>query len=219
MRVATLLQFAFACLLSIAAHASVIPQTYLSFTSDAGDPVGLGQSYYFAPPAGHLVVNTTAAPISGIGFFFDPGLGLPWSGGSFLSGASDTQLAVGQYDATSSASGQPHLDLYVEDRGAINPTGWFHIYDLTFDAIGLVQTLAVTFEQHSNGLAPALHGALLVNSTFDLPDSTAVPEPASWTLMLAGLLLIGFTANRKLNRSAHRQVRYAEYSRMRLAAM
>jgi hypothetical protein len=115
---------------------------------------------------------------------------------------------VGDFDDASSAPGHPGLSLYVEDRGATNPTGSFHIYDLTFDSIGLVRTLAVTFEQHSNGLAPALHGALLVNSTFDLPSTVDVPEPGTWTLMLAGLGLIGWSAKRNAKQGAYSQIKY-----------
>jgi hypothetical protein len=200
MKVAPLLHLVFASLLSVAAHASVVPQTYLSFTSDPGDPVGQGQSYFFTPSSGNLIVNTSPAPVSDISFFFDPGLGLQWSGGNFFGGASGTPLAIGQYDDASNAPGHPGLNLYVQNRSPSNPIGSFHIYDLTLDSIGSVQSLAVTFEQHDNGIAPALHGALLFNSTFDLPGAT-VPEPATWALMLGGLGLLGFTAGRKLNRS------------------
>ncbi|MGZ3236036.1 MAG: PEP-CTERM sorting domain-containing protein [Burkholderiaceae bacterium] len=211
MKVATLLQLVFVSLLSLSAQASVIPQTFFSLTSDPGDPVGLGQSYFFEPPATHFVVNTPDAPISNISFFVDPGLGFPSSGGFFSSGDVNTPLAVGQYDDASNAPGHPSLDMFVENRFPINPTGWFHIYDLTFTSIGSVQSLAMTFEQHSDGLVPALHGALLVNSTFDLPDTAAVPEPGTLALMFAGFGLLGFTARRKFDRNAKDSHKYSAY--------
>lgn len=209
MKVAALLQLVFASLLSLSAHASIIPQTSLTLTSDQGDPVGLGQSYFFESPSAHIIVNTPAGPISNLSFFVDPGLGFPFSGGFFSSGDVNTPLAVGQYDDASNAPGHPNLNMYVEGRFPTNPTGWFHIYDLTFDSIGLVQSLAMTFEQHSDGLVAALHGALLVNSTFDLPDATAVPEPGTLALMLAGLGLLGFTIKRKSDQSTQDQYRHS----------
>ncbi|HEY8102504.1 MAG TPA: PEP-CTERM sorting domain-containing protein [Burkholderiaceae bacterium] len=209
MKVATLLQLVLASLLSFGAHASVIPQTFLSLASDPGDPVGLGQSYFFEPPSAHFVVNTPAGPISNLSFFVDPGLGLPQSGGFFSSGDASTPLAIGQYDDASNAPGHPSLNMFVENRFPINPTGWFHIYDLTFTSIGAVQSLAMIFEQHSDGIIPALRGTFLFNSNFDLPEVVAVPEPATLALMFAGLGLIGLTIKRKSDRSAQGRYRYS----------
>ena len=198
MKTATILPLALASLISISAHASVLPQTFLSFSSDPGDSIGQGHSYFFTPPSGHLVVNTSPTPISSISFFYDPGLGFPWSGGFFSSGRPGTALTVGQYNNAqwngSSSNGEPGLNLYVENRGSNHTSGSFHIYDLTFNALGLVNSLAATFEQHSDGSAGALHGALWVNSLATVPVS--VPEPASYTLLLAGLALLSTVARK-----------------------
>lgn len=205
MKISTLLQLALASLISLSVHASPVPQTFLSFTSEPGDSIGQGNSDFFTPAEGNFVVNTSPVPITDISFFFDPGLGEPWSGGNFSSAGLGAPLAVGQYDDAqwngAAVAGHPGINLFIENHSSNSTIGSFHIYDLSFDANNLVQSFAVTFEQFSDGSSAALNGAFWYNSFATVPDPSVVPEPATYLLMLAGLGLVGFASRKKQNRS------------------
>jgi PEP-CTERM motif-containing protein len=107
---------------------------------------------------------------------------------------------VGQYDDAlwngGSVAGHPGLNLYVENHFSGNTAGSFRIYDLTFDSIGMVNSLAVTFDQYSDGNTAGLHGALWVNSLVDVPPAYTVAEPATYLLMFTGLGLLGFAVRK-----------------------
>lgn len=81
--------------------------------------------------------------------------------------------------------GHPGLDISFQNRGSNTLTGNFTITDVSFytDASNHLQiaTFNASFEQHSEGLTPALFGTF----TF---QSSAVPEPTA-----SGLVIIGGT--------------------------
>jgi hypothetical protein len=85
--------------------------------------------------------------------------------------------------------GHPGLDVTFQNRGSNTLTGNFTVKDLTYKTnplTGALQLLTfdATFEQHSEGLPPALFGEIKFNE-----PATAVPEPAS--LALFGLGTVG----------------------------
>lgn len=178
------------------------PQTFLSMRSDVGDVVGQGRAYYLpAPAAGHLVINTSANH-SDLSFWLDTSFSQaqplpPWTGDFGTAGRS-APLAIGQYDNAISpaTANSPYPGLNIS-YGSIHPSsaiGSFHIYDLGFDIYGNVDHLAMTFEQYANGTAAALHGMLWYNSDMALP---AVPEPATYAQLAAGLGLLGIGLRRR----------------------
>src|SRR5262249_59570023 len=82
--------------------------------------------------------------------------------------------------------GHPGLDVSFQNRGSNTLTGEFTITEVTFmtGPAGLeVETFAASFEQHSEGAAPALFG----DFTYDA-RITAVPEPGTFALALVRLL-------------------------------
>jgi hypothetical protein len=202
------LKFLFAaagfCAASIAAGAD--PQTYLSIKSDAGDPVGLGQTYFFSPPGGIFVINVNTEH-SSLSFSIDqPVLPPPpqWFG-NFSSSDPMTALAIGQYDGAESPgtpnSGHPGLGINYGSIQTGGKAGSFHIYDIAFTN-GVVDRLAVTFDQYSNGSSAGLHGALWYNSAVSL---AAVPEPETYATLLAGLGLLGIVNRRRMKKGAARR--------------
>jgi hypothetical protein len=79
--------------------------------------------------------------------------------------------------------GHPGLDISFQNRGSNTLTGNFTITDVTFGPGDVIETFAASFEQHSEGAAPALFG------TFTY-DANAVPEPSSYVLIFAGSTLL-----------------------------
>jgi hypothetical protein len=107
-------------------------------------------------------------------------LGVPLTPGTFYDNAQREAFAQ---------PGHPGLDVSFQNRGSNTLTGNFFIKDLTYTTnpvTGALQllTFGATFEQHSEGLAPALFGEIQFNEPL-----TTVPEPAS--LALSGLGTLG----------------------------
>ena len=99
--------------------------------------------------------------------------------------------------AAFASPGHPGLDVSFQNRGCNTLTGNFTIDDVTFLADpsapnGLkLNTFSASFEQHCEGAVPALFGTF----TFDARPA-AVPEPDTYTLIAAGLLLLGLIRRR-----------------------
>ena len=86
-------------------------------------------------------------------------------------------------DSAAATPGHPGLDVSFQNRGSNTLTGQFTIRDLTFsDDLATIATVVVDFEQHSEGLAPALFGHLEYNVA-GLPE----PSPLALLALLCGL--------------------------------
>jgi hypothetical protein len=140
----------------VAASAPAV--TALVLDSDTGDFIGQG-----------LLYDDEPAVVTGSG-----------TAGSLMMGASGWSLAFrgpdgaalvpGTYEdaqgAPFAAPGHPGLDIYGQGRGCNTLTGRFQVLEgPTFDGTGNATAFAVDFEQHCEGGAPALRGALRLNST------------------------------------------------------
>ena len=181
-------------------------ETYLAIQSDPGDPIGLGESYYFdlsdhnffcglypgtsplpvgpVPNYQLVVVNVLSKPpVTPLKNFwtFD-----------FSSVYVSPTLTIGDYpDAEAYPYQSPgHPSLNLETDNGSNPLqlfdliGSFHVYQADFTNPSDPH-FAVDFEIHDNGGTPALRGQLRVDSDY------VVPEPTTATLLLLGMLGCG----------------------------
>jgi len=140
-------------------------QNILYYSSQPGDYIGQGQEVRFTGADGSFSVNTYSNAIRTN--FITPG----WTHSWFLNiGTADgAVLQAGAYEAAQRfpSAGHPQLDFWGDGRGCNTLTGRFDVLEIVRDASGAVTQLAVNWEQHCNGIVPALFGQIRYNS--DVP--------------------------------------------------
>ena len=149
----------------------------LTMTSDAGDYIGQGRSYSFSTTSGNLFFARSSQAGSDILVTVrpDPVDTTFWS----LEFAAPTgqQLVPGTYTgaqrATSRDPGAPGLDVNGDGRGCSRVTGSFTVLDAVYEPSGYVDSFHAVFEQHCDGLAPALRGEVQVTNPPPPPPISA----------------------------------------------
>ncbi|HWM71115.1 MAG TPA: hypothetical protein VNO35_31395 [Steroidobacteraceae bacterium] len=140
-------------------------QNILYYLSQPGDWIGQGQEVRFTGADGSFSMNSYSNAVRAD--FITPG----WTHSWFLNiGTADySVLQAGAYESAQRApsAGHPQLDFYGDGRGCNDLTGRFDVLEIVRDASGAVTQLAVNWEQHCNGIVPALLGQIRYNS--DVP--------------------------------------------------
>ena len=139
-------------------------QNILYYSSQPGDFLGLGAEVTFTGADGTFSV---AAATSSLGARFNtPDFSHFWS--LALATGDSTALQVGAYEnAARFVTGHPALDFTGDGRGCNTVTGRFDVLEIVRDATGAVTQLAVNWEEHCDGMVPALFGQYRLNS--DVP--------------------------------------------------
>jgi hypothetical protein len=171
------------------------PSAHLILQSEPGDPIGGGGTFdltytpenstFFAAEALLLIGPSPSALFFGLGsitpdntslsmFFETAGLGIPIEPGFYP----DATRAFASPD-------HPGFSIGFRNVGCGSLTGEFTIDHLTFSAGPTIETFGVRFEQHCDGIEPALFG------TFEYAASTDVRVAAPPTLALLGSALAG----------------------------
>jgi hypothetical protein len=150
--------------------------TFLYVNSDAGDSIGLGIERLFTSTDSDLVgwlapeyqgrwfhgliVRGDYAPWWVVDFTAPPGLTL--SAGSYVD-------VVAAQRSLSYSSDRPGLSISSDGRACSEVTGGFDVDELSFWPNGDLRVFQVTFEQHCEGWAPALHGRFRLETPEPLP--------------------------------------------------
>jgi len=161
--------------LSLGAAAASAQSTALWIQSEPGDYIGQGQTnLYQAPP------TTVSVWRRDWDQSIDVSFGDWWLS---LAARGNQPLATGAYEmaARSSFRGtSAGLDFSGQGRGCNTVQGRFSVLEVAYDSGGSVTKLAVNFEEHCEGLAPALYGELRVNSSIPLtlqkPPQSTTPD-------------------------------------------
>ncbi|HVX59780.1 MAG TPA: Ig-like domain-containing protein [Pirellulales bacterium] len=138
--------------------------TSLSMVSDPGDYVGQGKTYNFDTTTGSFSVThyTQATSYQNMLTFYYSGYN-EWWDLSFIA-PQHALLVPGVYDnatrAPFEAYSDPGLDVNGDGRGSNTLIGSFTVLQAVYDAAGNVLSFDATFEQHSEGAVPALHGEI-----------------------------------------------------------
>jgi VCBS repeat-containing protein len=136
--------------------------TSLTMVSEPGDYIGQGQTYSYTPATGTFYANRN----------FDNGVSIFYAGGGHnwhldFAAPFSAALTPGFYaNATRwpfQDASVPGLDVSGDGRGSNTLTGNFTVTEAVYAADGDVLRFAATFEQHSEGIAPALTGTININ--------------------------------------------------------
>jgi hypothetical protein len=145
---------------------------FVNLQSDSGDYIGGGQTYTYNQANAKMVVSATGGYLS-VRIDGDQ----TWSG-DFQVPNSLNQLQVGRYDNLQrypfNDPEKGGLNWSGEGRGSNTLTGWFAIDSVTY-VNGVLTTIDLRFEQHSEGASPALHGQIHWESN----DPTTPPGPVT----------------------------------------
>lgn len=144
-----------------AARAAVTPVSSAFFDSQTGDYIGGGLAYTFP--------TVTYGGLRGGYPTFSVSNGNGDNFQVWLAGVAGTgPLVPGTYEDAQRfdfrAAGVPGLDVFGDGRGCNTVAGRFVVYDATYDSAGNVLSFAAAFEDHCEGGAAALFGALAYNS-------------------------------------------------------
>lgn len=138
--------------------------TLLSYDSPAGDYIGGGQSRFYTAEQGEFSLNYNAASPNYIGFNYN---GSDWWGLDLVA-ASGESIAVGIYEGARRYPFQsptlPGLSFTGSGRGCNQSIGMFEIIELVIDGDGVIERLAVNFEQSCELTMPTLKGQARYNS-------------------------------------------------------
>ena len=153
----------FVSLCSYAASASTAT-TYLYLNSQPGDYIGQGITQTLTPSEGTFSVSNGLNTVNVS--FHTPDFSQSWylNFGSPLSVKFGKSQYVGAQRTPFRGPTRPGIDVSGDGRGCNTDTGQFLVSDFGLAPDGTVARLAIDFEQHCEGAAPALYGSLRYNS-------------------------------------------------------
>ncbi len=196
--------------------------TLLSLNSQPGDYIGQGQQRTLTLADGYF--SASGNYDNGVSLSFqgnDPGV---WWYIDFAA-PGNLRLAPGVYEHATrfpfQSSTVPGLSVSGEGRGCNTLTGRFEVFEVSYGPSGEVLTFAADFEQHCEGLGPALSGSIRYNAG-PVPNrctsrtatvkglhedvATAVTNASARTVLTGILTQVQSAIDRKATRSARNKL-------------
>ena len=137
--------------------------TFYSFVSDPGDFVGQGQSGSFTPDTSSFTSSQSNDGNHVTAFLF------PFAGGFWMldfAAPAGQPLVPGVYENATrwpfQAAGVPGLAVFGNGSGCNMLTGRFEVLEAVFGPAGYIERFHATFEQHCEGIEPALRGEIQI---------------------------------------------------------
>lgn len=163
-----LLRFTLCAFILVGSTSAFAGQNILYYLSQAGDYIGLGEEDTYTSADGTFTAYPTVQNVARVRFA-TPTFSHWWD--LTVAAPDNAPLLPGAYEgaqrAPFRAAGHPGLEFSGDGRGCNTLTGRFDVLEIVRDATGAVTQLAVNWEQHCEGAAPALYGQLRYNS--DVP--------------------------------------------------
>jgi hypothetical protein len=146
--------------------------------SEPGEYVGQGQQYSFPTVSCSCAGNDPEFTVTNAnGDSFQVWLAPPTPTTQFTAGTTYENAQREPFQA----AGHPGLDVSGDHRGCNTDASRFIVDDASYDGSGNLLTFSVRFEQHCEGMDPALFGELSYNSTADYRTVSMSP-PAGMTI-------------------------------------
>lgn len=160
------MQAAFAIVLLAMAPIALAQVTSLTMTSDPGDYIGQGQIYNFAPVDGSFTAQVNFQ--GGVSIYFATHNSTRWWNLDFAA-PNSAPLAKGSYLMATRFPFNSGAGLSVtgEGRGCNTLTGSFNVRQIEY-VNNTVASFEASFEQHCEGLGPALRGEIKYNASAQL---------------------------------------------------
>ncbi|MES9943253.1 MAG: hypothetical protein ABW104_14865 [Candidatus Thiodiazotropha sp. 6PLUC2] len=157
--------------LFVVASSTLQAETTITLNSDVGDYIGQGESYAYSDE--NAVIQYSRNYDNGITVQINNLPDDPYNRWRFDIAAPDNaEIQPGIYENATrfpfQDAADPGLAFSGNGRGCNTLTGWFEVYDVSYDAAGGVESLNVDFEQHCEGGSAALHGTINFNTTTPL---------------------------------------------------
>jgi hypothetical protein len=152
-------------------------KTFLTFDSQPGDYIGLGQHFTLTPVEGSITATRSANVVT---VSFD---GSTWWDLRFAA-PSGGAIVPGVYEGATrwpfqSPTG-PGLDVSGDGRGCNQLTGRFVVLEAVYDGLGNIDRFAADYEQHCEGGAPALFGSARYRSAVPVGPRLSVSAAAAY---------------------------------------
>jgi len=159
-------------LIGVAAPAQAVTSlTAFTLDSEPSDAIGGGQTFTFTSTNATITATgddtALTMTVSDGTHDFSADLAAP-TGGTLTAGTTYPTTRSG--DATNAG-----LDVTGDGNGCTTSIGTMTVHEITLDVSNAIAALAITYEQHCNGAAPALFGELRFQSTIDYTAASASP--------------------------------------------
>src|SRR5260370_11735342 len=163
--------------LALASNATGSTATFITLNSQPGDYIGGGITQTFTPGDGTFTVNTVYNDGVDVSFqtanyscFWSLEFG-PQNGQTLTQEEYEGAQRFAFHSPT-----RPGIDVNGDGRGCNTITGRFLVSNITFASNGTVLTLAIDFEQHCEGAAPALFGSVRFNSSVPVEPRVSIAD-------------------------------------------
>jgi hypothetical protein len=171
-------------------NAAIAGVTSIVLNSEPGDFIGGGQTSVFVDTDGVFQTQTSGNGNTVRVLFNTPTFSHWWN--LSFAAADGQPLTVGTYNGAVrwpfQGPGQPGLDVSGDGRGCNQLTGFFDVHELVLGGPDTVVSFRATFEQHCEGMTPALRGEVRYNANvaLELTAPSAITgldnQPLSFTV-------------------------------------
>jgi len=171
-------------------------QTTVSMTSDPGDFIGQGQNWFYSSGTSQIALGINEPDETYLHGSINAPNGDWWY--IDIAAPAGQRLVPGTYTGAErypfNSDGTPGLSVDGNGRGCNTLTGSYTIYDAQYRSDGTIASLDLTFEQHCEGVEPALRGEIRIGPPDTVAPTLTLPDDITAEANTSGGAVVTFTA-------------------------